>query len=156
MDFQISALSSEPFSHLFGQDADSLAALGVQRMTVDVNPGYPCRVSLEDAKVGETVLLLNHEHQAAATPYRSSHAIFVREGAEMAHPTVNQVPESLRLRLLSLRAFSNEGMLVAADVVHGREVEPKLREMLADDQVSYVHIHNAKPGCYAATARRAR
>ena len=155
MDFQISPLSPEPFSHLFGQDNEFLAAQGVQRMTVDVSPGYPCRVSLEDARVGESVLLLNYQHQSAATPYRSSYAIFVREGAEMAAPAVNEVPESLRLRLLSLRAFTAGGMLIDADVVHGREVDPALRKLLADERVRYVHIHNAKPGCYAARAERA-
>jgi hypothetical protein len=156
MDFQISALDPQPFSHLFAQDTESLAAQGIQRMTVDAKPGYPCRVSLAEGEVGETVLLLNYEHQSASTPYRSSYAIFVREGAEMAHPAVNEVPESLRLRLLSLRAFSDDGMLQAAEVVHGREIETVLHEMLADDSVSYVHIHNAKPGCFAARADRVR
>jgi hypothetical protein len=124
-------------------------------MTVDEKPGFPCRVSLEDAEIGETVLLLNYEHQAAASPYRSQHAIFVREGAEMARPGINEVPESLKLRLLSLRAFDDDGMMVAAEVVHGREVEGVIREMLSDRKASYVHIHNAKRGCYAARADRA-
>lgn len=155
MDFQISALDPEPFRHLFGLDDQELASRGIVRRTVDVTPGYPCRVSLEDGKVGETVLLLNYEHQAAETPYRSKHAIFVREWADRAAPGVNEVPESLRLRLLSVRAFDGEGMLVDADVVHGRDVEGVIREMLAKESASYLHLHNAKPGCYAARVDRA-
>lgn len=155
MDFQISALDPEPFSHLFGLDEESLSALGAQRRIADVSPGCPCRISLEDADVGESVLLLNYEHQPADSPYRSRHAIFVREWAEKATPAVNEVPKSLRLRLLSLRAFDGAGNIVAADVVHGREVEGVIQELLANEAASYLHIHNAKPGCYAARVDRA-
>lgn len=155
MNFQISALDCALFSHLFGQDDESLASKGVQRVRVDTQPGYPCRISLQDADVGETVLLLNFEHQPAATPYRSRYAIFVREWAEQATPSVNEIPQSLRLRLLSLRAFDEEGQLLDADVVHGSEAEEIIRRMLANKRVSYLHLHNAKPGCYAARVDRA-
>ncbi len=111
MDFQISALSIDLFSHLFGQDGEALARQGIQRVIVDSNPGYPCRVSLQDAEIGETVLLMNFEHQTLPTPYRSSHAIFVRESADQAAPARNEVPEMLRLRLLSVRASDQAGML---------------------------------------------
>jgi len=59
----------------------------------------------------------------------------------------------LRTRLLSLRAFDAHGMLVDADVVDGRALEPALDRLLAD--AAYVHVHFAKPGCYAALVRRA-
>jgi hypothetical protein len=155
MDFRISALEAGEFSHLFGMDTGELEKLGVKRMEVDTHPGFPCRVSLQDAAIGETVLLLNYEHQPAASPYRSRHAIFVRESAQTAQPKVNEFPESLRIRLLSLRAFGEDGLMVDADVVHGREAEPAIRKMLENKSISYLHIHNAKPGCYAARVERA-
>ena len=154
MEFQISALGADDFSQLFGLDDDSLAKHGARRMQVDSKPGYPCRVTLEDADIGETVLLLNYEHLAVDTPYRSAHAIFVREGATTCAPIVNRIPEQLRIRLLSIRAFDADGMMVDADVVHGKDSEPVIRRLLGDQRVDYLHIHNAKPGCYAARVDR--
>jgi hypothetical protein len=135
MEFQISALRADEFSHLFGLDDESLAKNRARRMTVDTKPGYPCRVTLEDADIGESVLLLNYEHLAVDTPYRSTHAIFVREGATTCSPIVNRIPEQLRIRLLSIRAFDADGMMVNADVAHGKESEPIIRRLLDDQRV---------------------
>ena len=154
MGFQISALNIDQFSHLFGQDQEELARQGVQRVVVDSNPGFPCRVSLQDAEVGEKALLMNYEHQSSPTPYRSSHAIFIREGASQARPHRNEVPVMFRHRLLSVRAFDDAGMMIDADVTDGQRLESLIERMLENDSVSYLHIHNARPGCYAARVER--
>jgi hypothetical protein len=154
MEFQISALSADEFSHLFGLDDESLAKNGARRIKADSKAGYPCRVTLEDADIGESVLLLNYEHLAVDTPYRSTHAIFVREGAKTRPPIANRIPEQLKIRLLSIRAFDTDGMMVDADVVPGEESEAVIRRLLDNQRVDYLHIHNAKPGCYAARVDR--
>ena len=154
MGFQVSALRVDEFRHLFGLDDESLARHGARRMTVDVKPGYPCRVTLKDADPGESVLLVNYEHLAVNTPYRSTHAVFVREGATTCRPITNRIPEQLTIRLLSIRAFDADGMMVDADVVHGDESEPVIRRLLDNPRVDFLHIHNAKPGCYAARVDR--
>jgi hypothetical protein len=112
-------------------------------------------VSLRDAEAGETLLLLNYEHLAVATPYRSRYAIYVREYAEEARVPVNEVPDVLRRRLLSLRAFDKQGMLLEADVADGRDIEPHIERMFEQRGVEYLHVHNAKPGCFAARVDRA-
>lgn len=155
MSFQIIALDVDQFTHLFGQDDETLARHGVRRMVADSNPGYPCRVSLQDAEIGETVLLLNFEHQPASTPYRSSHAIFIRERAARAQPARNEVPEMFRHRLLSVRAFDARGMMVEADVVEGHDLESLITRLLSNASADYLHIHNARLGCYAARVARA-
>lgn len=154
MGFQISALDIDQFSHLFGQGEDELAQSGVLRMLADSCPGYPCRVSLRDAEVGEPVLLMNYEHQPAASPFRSSHAIFIREGAQQARPGQNEVPEFLRKRLLSVRAFDDRGMMLDADVVDGRQLEALIERLFTNQSADYLHIHNARLGCYAALVER--
>ena len=154
MDFQISALNIEQFSHLFGQDEEALAKQGVRRVVVDSMPGYPCRISLQDAEVGETTLLLNYEHQPMPTPFRSSHAIFVREWASQAMPDRNDVPIMFRHRLLSVRAFDAAGMLIDADVTDGEHLESLIERLLANESADYLHIHYARPGCYAARVER--
>lgn len=154
MDFQIFALDIEQFRHLFGQDQESLAKQGVQRRIVDSSPGYPCRVSLQDAEVGENVLLMNYEHQPAATPFQSSHAIFVRESATQAMLDTNEVPKMFRHRLLSVRAFDASGMMIDADVVDGEHLESLIERMLTNVSTDYLHVHNAKLGCYVGLVER--
>ena len=154
MDFQISALNIEQFSHLFGQDRAILAKQGVQRIVADNSPGYPCRVSMRDAEVGENVLLLNYEHQPAPTAFRSSHAIFVRESASQAKLDRNEVPNMFRHRLLSVRAFDFSGMMIDADVIDGEHLESLIERMLANESVDYLHVHNAKLGCYVGLVKR--
>ncbi|MGI9494303.1 MAG: DUF1203 domain-containing protein [Geminicoccaceae bacterium] len=154
MPFQISALPTDRFQHLFGADEDVLRAHGAKRMVVSECPGSPCRISLEDAAVGESVLLLNFEHLPVSSPYRSSHAILIRENAEQAKLAPGEVPEQLRIRLLSVRAFDQEGMMIDADVVEGTDLEQLVERMLAQPSVSYLHVHHAKPGCYGARIDR--
>jgi hypothetical protein len=155
MAFHITGLSPEPFRLLFGLPDDELARLGVKRYVADRPQAFPCRVEMRDAAPGETVLLLNHVCQPADTPYRASHAIFVREGAATAFDRVDEVPPVMRARLLSLRAFDADGMMVDADVVDGAAVEPLIVRLLANAEVSYIHAHYAKRGCYSGRIDRA-
>lgn len=152
--FSIAGLSPAPFLPLFGLGDEALAARGALRMTCDEKPGFPCRITLADAEPGETLLLLNHEHQPAATPYRSAHAIFVREGAREAARYENKVPEALASRLLSVRAFDSADMMIDADVIEGTALAPLIERMFADPATAYLHVHNAKRGCFAARVDR--
>lgn len=154
MSFRISALPVEPFAPLFSMNDAQLREHRAVRRTVDASPGYPCRVSLVDAAIGESVILVHFEHQPADTPYRASHAIFVRESAVQARPEAGEIPEVLRRRLLSVRAFDAADMLLAADVVDGRELESAIERLFSDTRAHYLHLHNAKPGCYAARVDR--
>jgi hypothetical protein len=155
MSFIVSALPAEPFAPLFGLSDQALAERRAVRREVDAKPGFPCRVSLEDAEPGETVLLLNYEHQPAATPFRASHAIYVREGRAQAAPAQDEVPALFRHRIMSLRAFSGAGMMLAAEVAPGAELEPAVERLLAKPDVAYLHAHYAGMGCYAARIDRA-
>ncbi|MFT3807670.1 DUF1203 domain-containing protein [Arenimonas sp.] len=154
MSFRIQGLAPAPFQHLYDLDDGRLAELGVKRMTVDSHPGYPDRIGLCDVPVGETVLLLNHVHQPADTPYRASHAIFVREGAREAAVAIDTVPDALRHRIISLRAFDANHMMVDADLVEGRDLGERIEGFFANPEVSYLQAHYAKRGCYAARVER--
>jgi hypothetical protein len=156
MSYVVTGLSPEPFRHLFDLSDEALAAQGVLRRTVDASPGFPCRVSLEDAEVGDTVLLMNYEHQPAATPFRARHAIYVSQGAREAVRAIDEVPGAIRHRAyISLRAFDEAGMLVDAEVAPGAELEPVIERQLARPDVAYLHAHYAAMGCYAARIDRA-
>jgi hypothetical protein len=155
MAFRITGLSPAPFRGLFGLPDDELAKQGVKRYVADKAPGFPCRVEMRDAEPGETLLLLNHVCQPADTPYRATHAIFVREGAAAVYDRVDEVPAVMRARLLSLRAYDAGGMMLDADVVEGAAIEPLIARLLANADVSYIHAHNAKRGCYSGRIDRA-
>ncbi len=109
---------------------------------------------MQDAEIGEEVILVHYEHQTARSPFRASHAVYVRPGLKQALFAPDQVPEMLRSRVLSLRAFDTQGMMIGADLTDGRELESAIKEMLGDARVAYLHIHFAKPGCYAARVDR--
>ncbi len=154
MAFRITGLSPEPFRHLFGSSEGALSEQGVKRYVADQKPGFPDRIEMRDAEPGETLLLLNHTCQPANTPYRATHAIFVREGATDTYDQVDRVPEVMRVRLLSLRAYSTEGMMLDADVVKGTQIETAIGRLFANFDVSYIHVHNAKQGCYSGRIDR--
>ena len=155
MSFQITGLPLSQFSPWFTLSDEELAHHGVIRVTADESPGFPCRVSLQDAAVGEQLILLNYEHLPVATPYRSRHAIYVRQSATEAQLAIDEVPQQLRRRLLSLRAFDAQGMMQTADVVPGTAIENLIEQMFSHPAVAFLHVHNAKWGCYAARVDRA-
>ncbi len=152
--FIITGLDPAPFVALYGLADDALAERGVERMIVTEKPGFPCRVTLEDVAVGETVLLLNHEHLPVDTPYRQRHAIFVKEGAEAAARHVDTVPAQLAIRPLSVRGYDVDGHMVDADLVDGRLLPALIDRLFADPLIAYLHAHNAKRGCFAARIDR--
>ncbi len=156
MSFQIIALPADQFSHLASLCKTERTAQNIQKIIADSPDGFPCRVSLQDAKVGETVYLLNYAHHDEATPYRSTHAIFVREGGRQAHPAIGDIPPSIARRLLSVRAFDRSHDMINADIVEGSKLAPMIKTMFKDPEASYLHLHNARPGCYAARVNRAK
>ncbi len=154
MSFRITGLPAQPFAHLFGLDDAELARHGALRLMTAEGDRHPDRIELRLARPGEAVLLVNHEHQGADTPYRSRHAIFVREHATASYDAVDHVPAALR-SLMSLRAFDAQGMMVDADIAEGEAVEGLIERLLGQPEVAYLHAHYARRGCYAALIRRA-
>lgn len=155
MSFRITGLPAERFAHLFALSDAELASEGAVRRVADArNPGYPCRISLTDSRAGDELVLVNYEHHAVASPYRMRFAIYVRKGEE-TYDRVGEVPEQLRLRTLAARAFDAKGMMVAFELVQGRELEAAIERLFADPRADYLHIHFAAPGCYAARVERA-
>ena len=155
MTYRISSLDAAPFVHLYGLTDAELRELGVQRVVADACPGYPDRIEMRDAEVGERLLLLNHVCQPANTPYRASHAIFIREGAVASYDRAGEIPEVMCIRLLSLRANDTEGQMLDADVGEGRDCDALIRRLFENPAVAYIHAHNAKRGCYSRRIDRA-
>jgi hypothetical protein len=154
MQFRYSGLAVTPFQPLFAMSDAELAMRGISRVTADAKPGFPCRITLEDAEPGESLLLLPFEHQPAHSPYKSSGPIFVRERANQSYDG-SEFPPVFRGRLLSIRAYDGAGIMVDADLAEGDLAESVFTRMFERDDAVYLHVHNARRGCYAARVDRA-
>lgn len=146
--FQVRALDPGIAASYFELDDQQLAQLGACRMTVDAKPGFPCRVSLQDAELGEEVLLFTYGHHDVVSPYRSAGPIFVRRNAPAARLAVDALPPHLAHRFLSLRGYNRAAMLVDACTAAGADLETALQSMLDHTDIHYIHLHNAAQGCF--------
>jgi Protein of unknown function (DUF1203) len=153
MTYRIEGLKRANFAPLFAMDDAELAAQNAMRVTADGH-GFPCRVSLEDAKAGETLILLNHVSHDVATPYRNAYAIYVRENAAEAVPLVDQTPPVFEGRPIALRGFDADGMLKNAALALPGQADAKIRALFDNPEIAYIHAHNAAHGCFSARIDR--
>jgi hypothetical protein len=153
--FRIIGLDPATFTEYFGKSDGELLALGARRYVVDEKSGFPDRIEMRDLEIGETAILLNYEHMDKPSPYRSSHAIYVREGASLPYDRVDEVPEVMTSRLLSARSFSTDGMMLDANVLPGTELRDWILKSFADPAVDFIDVHNAKRGCFSGRVLRA-
>lgn len=154
MTYRIQGLDPAPFRPLFNLSDKALAERSTIRMPVTTRPGFPCRISLEDAAVGRHVLLLNHRHVASG-PYAATHAIFVQEGQEQRGLFEDEVPPSLDSRILSLRAFGDDQLMIDVALVQPGQADGAIRRLFDHPAVRYINAHNATRGCFAAKVERA-
>jgi hypothetical protein len=102
--FRITGLRPAEFIEYFGKSDAELSALGSRRYVVDEKPGFPDRIEMRDLEIGEAAILLNYVHMDKPSPYRASHAIFVREGALEAYDRVDEIPEVIRAARLGYQS----------------------------------------------------
>lgn len=155
MSYVIEGLDPAPFQMFFDMNEEELATLNACIMVADSLSGYPCRASVAHAEIGERLLLINHEHLPGETPYRASHAIFIRESATEKATYKDETPAPFKSRMLSLRAFDQGHMMLDARLVDGKICDQTLLELFENSDIEFVHIHYAVRGCYAAKAVRA-
>lgn len=154
MTYRIEGLARAEFARWFGRSDEALAAEGVVRVTADSKPGFPCRVTLEDAEPGETLLLLNYVDHDVATPFRNSFGIYVRESAAAAAVFEDTLPPVFVGRPIALRAYDVRGMLCAAALATGDDKDEQIRALFGRPEIAYIHAHNAAHGCFTARIER--
>lgn len=153
--FRLVGLAADDFEPLFALDERALAERGARRVVADEPFGFPCRVSLEDAAVGDPLLLLPFEHLRTRSPYRASGPVFVRAGARRAVLEPGVLPPYVTRRWMSVRAYDADDMMTAAEVCDGADVRGAIERLLADEAVAFLHLHNAKRGCFSCRVERA-
>ena len=153
MTYRIAGLDPKPIQTLFALDDAALAERNARRVTAAADRGFPCRVSLEDARQGESLILLHHTSHDVATPYRSAYAIFVRRDVEAASYR-DATPSVFDDRVIAMRAFDAEGLLQDTRLAGPGESDGAIRDLFADDAIAYIDAHNAAAGCFAARIER--
>ena len=153
MTYVVKGIDPAPYRELFGLRDGELATRGIVRMTV-TDPTFPCRVSLTDREIGESVLLLNHVSHDVANPYRAAHAIFVTEAEQEPAEYVDEVPPVFKPRMLSLRGFDKDGMMAEAILTQPGEADAGIRRLFDNPEIETIHAHNATRGCFAAKIER--
>ena len=153
--FQISGLPAAPFAPLFEMSSAELERIGARRVVAEASDGYPCRVSLADVAAGEELVLFSYEHQPApGSPYRATGPIFVSRRAKESDLPPGELPPCVEKRLMSVRAYDAQHLIVDADVCEGADLPPVIERLFADPQVAYLHLHNARRGCYSCRVDR--
>ena len=153
MTYRIEGLAPEAFESLFSMTDGELAARNAVRVTADSGGGYPCRVSLEDAAPGEELVLFNHVSNDVPTPFRTAYAIYVRKGAQAAS-YVDETPDYLGKRTLSLRGFDADGMLKHGVLAMPGEADTQVRALFERTDIATIHAHSAAYGCFLARIER--
>jgi len=153
MTYKVTGLDPTPYRPLFGLSDEELEKRGIVRMAV-TSPTFPCRVSLTDRELGESVLLLNHTSHDVANPYKATHAIFVTETDQEAATYVDEIPPVFQKRVLSLRGFDKDGMMADALLTQPGEADAGIRKLFANPAIATIHAHNATRGCFSARIER--
>jgi hypothetical protein len=151
----LSGLAPEPFQPLFALDDEALHQRGIRRMLAPDDPGigYPCRVSLEFARPGDEMLLLNYRHfDDARSPYRSEGPIFIRRGVEQFQGR-GEWPEIVMQRAMSVRAYDHDGMMAEAEIAEKEALKDLASAWLARPDIVHVDIHSMRRGCFFCRLR---
>lgn len=155
MTYRIEGLSPDTFQPYFAMDDDELRRHGAVRVTAAADRGFPCRISLQDARAGDELILLHHVSHDAPTPFRSAYAIYVRKTADTAAVYEDTTPPVFEGRPLGLRGFDRDGMLKNALLALPGQADEKIRELFEQSEIAYIHAHNAAHGCFSARIDRA-
>ncbi|WP_242899959.1 DUF1203 domain-containing protein [Stenotrophomonas maltophilia] len=150
----LGGIDHRPFLRLFEKSDTALAALGIRRRWAGESGGHPCRISLSDPPGGSELLLLSHVHLPLHSPYHASGPIFVQRGVTRCVLPPGEVPPYVQRRMISLRAYDQAALMLAAEISAGTDVGARLDALFADPAVAFVQLHNAAHGCFSCQADR--
>lgn len=139
---------------LAADTADALREVGGPVSVVDAHPGYPCRQCLQDAEIGESVILVAHDPFTFDSPYRSSSPIFLHRDPCRTFADVGVLPVQLTGRTLTIRSFDADEMMIDAQLVEGARAGQVIEALLADPAADRLDVHNVPRGCWAVSVVR--
>ncbi|MFT3692053.1 MAG: DUF1203 domain-containing protein [Kofleriaceae bacterium] len=152
--WNLRGIDPEPFDSLFELSDEELSARGIVRETATSSIGFPDRVSMSDADIGDELLLVHYDHHVTRSPYRGGGAVYVKRGAVRSVLPAREIPLYVSRRPMSVRAYDRHGMMVEGIFCDGVDAKVHLDSLFARETIEYVHLHNARRGCFFTEARR--
>jgi hypothetical protein len=123
---------------------------------VRADSGSPCRHCLQDAAAGDGLLLGSYHFGNPQGIYWAPSPVWVHAEPCPRFEQSDTVPEIVRNRLVSVRAYDSQDQMIyeLGEVCRGTKVEAPLERALGDSRTGYVNIHTAGPGCFLCRAER--
>jgi hypothetical protein len=117
----------------------------------------PCRHCLAEAVPGQAVVLGSYHFGRPGGIYWTPSPIWLHAEGCVRFEQVNVIPDIVRNRLVSVRAYDADDFCLydLGDVGDGREVDALIDRCLADPRTDFVNIHTARPGCFLCRVERA-
>lgn len=63
-------------------------------------------------------------------------------------PNLNEIPGMLKVRPQSIRAYDIRGEMIDAVLASGEKIKTITKFLFENKAVEYLHVHNAKQGCF--------
>jgi len=124
-----------------------------------ISPGgsMPCRHCLTEIAEGVPYLILAHRPFPAPQPYAEIGPIFLHAEPCQQHPNSPTTPKMfLGWERLLIKGYGADDRIVygTGAVVPTADVERAAAQILARDDVAYVHARSAKNNCYQVRIER--
>src|SRR5438093_3167217 len=152
--FRILPVPQSVADQIRAKRSDDHGNVGIQPTRTDEPRALPCRVCLEEASVGEELLLFSYSPFERPVPYRNVGPIFVHASGCKPYDRPAIVPDLMRRRLLALRGYDAEHRMIECDIVEGAVLESLIERFFANPAVAYIHAHNARAGCFLCRIER--
>lgn len=115
--------------------------------------GLPCRHCLKYVATGEKYLILAHRPFDSLQPYAEQGPIFLHAEECPAYQSQEELPEVLTSNPdYILRGYdADERIVYGTGAVTGKkDITSRAEELLANEQVKFVHVRSSTNNCYAA------
>ena len=116
----------------------------------------PCRRCLRDAGAGAALVLAPYVPCTVPSPDAGDGPVFVHaDGCEPFAPAPDRLSEQVAGRQLAIRAYDGDAMMTGATVLDGERFAERVPQLLDGEDVAFLHVHFAGPGCFAFRVDRA-
>ncbi len=118
---------------------------------------FPCRVCLGQIKDGEAMLLLAYRPFPSLQPFAETGPIFIHAESCSAYEAQEILPPMLESPDYIVRGYSHADRIVygTGAVTPTEGITERARELLANDDIAYVHVRSARNNCYQCRIDRA-
>jgi hypothetical protein len=124
---------------------------------VDEAGGWPLRCCLTDSQPGDRIAILAWSPMPWSGAYAETGPIVVHAEGCDGVGSLPRLPAGMDAKAMVLRPYGHDRRIAYHRVRHvpaGGSLTDLIDELLADDDVDFVHGRNVTGGCYAFTATR--